>query len=144
MRHRSSLKCALIAGALGLAASSANAQGYYASYAPPGYQAPSESVEVTAPRFHEQHTRLNAPLDKVSLSTAVSFGDLDLRTRFGARELHRRIWVAAQNVCGELRDAYPVYKQVGTSCIKTAYEDGIVRARSEITAARVAWRQSYW
>jgi UrcA family protein len=141
MRRCSTL--ALVAGALGaaFAATSANAQDY-ASYGPPQYQnAPPESVIVEAPRFRADTSKLNGPWEKVSLSNAVTYADLDLRTRDGAHELHRRVWEAAQNVCAQLADAYPVYEMNGTSCLKTAYENGTVRANAAITSVRVAYRQ---
>jgi UrcA family protein len=139
MRRSSTI--ALLAGALGAAfvATSANAQDY-ASYGPPQYQGP-ESVIVEAQRFHAAPSRLNGPAEALSLSNTVSFADLDLRTRYGAHELHRRVWEAARDVCGQLADAYPVYPANGTSCFKTAYENGIVRANAAISDVRVAYRQ---
>ena len=126
------------------AASAANAQGYYG----PPASGPTEQLEVIAPRVYRQPNEewrpLNAPPAEMSLSTVVHFEDLDLRSRAGARELRHRIFAAARNVCGQLDDAYPVYPLTGTHCFRTAYENGIVRAKSAITAARVAWRQSYW
>jgi UrcA family protein len=131
----------LLAGVFGaaLAASSAGAQEYGP---PPGYQSgPPESVIIEAPRFHADSSRLNGPMESASLSNAVSYADLDLRTRYGARQLHRRVWEAAHDMCGQLADAYPVYQLNGTSCVKTAYENGIVRADAAISDVRVSYRQ---
>lgn len=112
---------------------------------PPGYEDANENVEVTAPRIHTDRTqRLNGPLEKISMSTAVPYSDLDLRTREGARELRHRVRDAAWNICMQLADAYPVYQANGTSCYRSAYENGMVRANSAINAVRVAYRQSYY
>jgi UrcA family protein len=104
-----------------------------------------ESVEVIAPRFHEgaDGQRLGGPLEKVSLSTSVRYDDLDLSTREGARELRFRVREAARTVCGQLADAYPVYQLNGTSCFKTAVENGLVRANSSIADARSQYRDGY-
>jgi UrcA family protein len=140
---KSPLCLALLASTLGFAASSASAQEYGPSG--PGYQSgPPESVEVIAPRFHADSTRLNAPLEKVSLSVAVPYDDLDLRTRQGAGELRWRIRDQARQICASLADAYPVYKANGTSCYKTAVDNGLVRADEVIGDARIdARRYSY-
>lgn len=136
----------VLAAASFAAAGGARAQDYGPQYGPPpGYaNGPSEQVEVIAPRFREDsQQKLNGPLEKLSLSTAVSYSDLDLRTRDGARELRRRVYEAARDVCAELADAYPVYQLNGTHCFKEAYDNSMVRANAAITSARVAWRLSY-
>jgi UrcA family protein len=140
-----SLNIAVLAGAAGLAlaASPASAQ-EYGSYGPAGYQTSSqEQIQVLAPQFRTEHTPLNAPFEKVSLSTEVPYGDLDLRTGYGARQLHHRIRDAAWQVCTNLRDTYPYERAANTSCFKTAYENGIVSANQAIGNIRVAYRQSY-
>ncbi len=139
------LKIALLTSAVGLplALSPANAQDY-GPYGPPVYYGPpQEQLEVNAPRFREEHVPLNAPLEKVSLSAAVPYGDLDLRSREGARELRYRVRDAAWQVCSNLAEAYPVYRATGTSCFKTAYDDAMVRADEAISTTRIAYRQSY-
>jgi len=141
MRLFSSLKISLFAGTIALAASPVHAQNYSGPYGPPGYQSgPPEQVEVYGPRFREERTPLNAPPGKVSLSVAVPFDDLDLRTRRGAFELRRRVRDAAWNICGQLGDAYPFYEANGASCLKTAYEDAMVRVKATVNDARIAWR----
>jgi UrcA family protein len=139
------LNVSLFAGAFGLAlaASPVSAQ-EYGAYGPAAYEAPPEQVEVYAPRFHTEHTPLNAPVEKVSLSMAVPYDDLDLRTWQGARELHHRVRDAAWQVCSNLREAYPFERAANTSCFKTAYENAIVSADQAIGSTRIAYRQSYW
>lgn len=128
---------ALLAGTFGLAlaASSAAAQDY-GRY--DGAYQQSEDVQVVAPRFHAgpDGQRLNGPLEKVSLSTRVRYDDLNLRTWHGASELKLRVRDAAQDTCTRLAEAYPVQQAVGTSCYKTAVENGELRANAAIRDAR--------
>jgi UrcA family protein len=133
----------LLAGAFGavLAASPAFAQdvsGY-------GY-GQSDEIVVTAPHFHAETSPLNGPIEKVSLSNAVRYDDLDLRTWQGARTLKWRVRMEARNICRTLADAYPVERAVGTSCYKDAVENGTVRADEAIMAARdnYGYRAQYY
>jgi UrcA family protein len=116
-------KMAFLAGALALAtASSAYAQ--------------SDDITVTAPHFRSEQTRLGGTLQKVSLSSAVHYGDLNLRTRSGAHALRERVRDEAQNVCTRIAEAYPVKEAQGTNCYKTALNDGLIRADAAIRNAR--------
>jgi len=132
------LKATLIAaGALGLAlsASPVAAQDYGSD--DQGYNSgPNEQIEVIAPRYREDRTPLNAPPGKLSLSVAVHFRDLDLRTRSGAHELRARVRDAARDVCEQLHDEYPVKQAPGTNCYKDAVEQAMARADSAIRDAR--------
>lgn len=117
------------------AAGIARAQGYGA----PGYGA-REELEVIAPRFREEGSRLSGAPEKVSLSTRVRYDDLDLRTWRGAWALRRRVRAAAWNACATLADAYPFYTANGTSCYKSALENALLRADEAIDEARIAYR----
>jgi UrcA family protein len=133
------------AAALALSAAPASAQGYGPYGDDPGYaNGPPEEVEVTAPHFRQETAPLNAPLEKVSLSTRVPYDDLDLATRSGAHELRLRVRDAARGVCEQLAGVYPVYQLNGTSCFKTALENGMVRANAAITTARQQARDEYY
>jgi len=99
--------------------------------------APSETVIVTAPRFHvDGATRMNTMPERVSLSTSVRYDDLDLTSREDAYVLRGRIREAARSVCAELRDAYPFRPLNGTSCYRDALENGLMRADEAIRDAR--------
>jgi UrcA family protein len=118
-----------------LAASSAWAQG--SAYS----NGPTESLQVIAPHFRADSTPLNGPLEKMSLSRKVRYDDLNLLTRRGAHELEWRIWSTAQEVCGRLAEAYPVYESTTEKpCARTAYENAMVKAYGAISNAR----QAYW
>lgn len=132
------LKVALIAaGAFGLALSASPVAAQDYGYDDQSYSnGPSEQIEVIAPRYRAEQRPVNAPPGKLSLSVAVHFGDLDLRTREGAHELRARVRDAARDVCDQLRDAYPVKQQPGTNCYKDAVDNAMARADSAIRDAR--------
>jgi UrcA family protein len=134
---------ALLAGAAGLLFLAAPALAQ--DYGPPpddAYaSAPPDEVIVQAPRLRfrsEQSgpSSLDLPPEKVSLSTAVRYDDLDLASWQGARELRYRVHVAAHRVCGQLAEAFPVYQLNGTRCYRDALQNGLVRADEAIATAR--------
>ncbi len=127
-----------------MAAAPAFAQDY-GPYDDEAYPAgPTEEVIVAAPRpIFPEGQRLNGPLQKVSLTTAVPYNDLDLRTHSGARELRFRVRTAARDVCAQLTEAYPVYQLNGTSCYRGAVENGLVRANAAISDARLSYYYGY-
>src|SRR6476659_7359564 len=94
MLHRLIIGASSALSGLMLAGAPASAQGYgYGGY----YSGPAdEEVIVTAPPgvFREQGygpRSLDFPPERVSLSRAVHYGDLDLRRWRGATELRRRV-----------------------------------------------------
>jgi UrcA family protein len=133
--------------AAGLIASGSVALGQDYGPPPPGaYPEPPETIIVTAPpvpRFREEGSGprlVNLPPEKVSLSTNVRYDDLNLATWDGARQLRWRVRDAAHQVCGELRDAYPLRQLQGTRCYRDAVENGLIRADEAISTARYrAW-----
>ncbi len=69
------------------------------------YSNDTESVTVYAPHFHiDRSSPLGAP-DRVSLSRAVPYNDLDLRSPQDAHELRVRVATAAREICDQLQDA---------------------------------------
>src|ERR1700744_2702179 len=105
------IRMALLASALGaLFIAPAVAQQYDDS---------TENVIVTAPNFHAERSTLGLP-GKLSLTREVSYRDLDLNTREGARELRARVRDTAREICDQLNDAYPVREQAGEpKCYET-------------------------
>jgi UrcA family protein len=125
----------LLAGfASALFASAAQAQDY--GPAPSYDSGPPESVTVTAPHFREEPRSSLLPLEKVSLSSGVSYSDLDLRTRSGAYELRHRVRQTAHDVCRQLAEAYPFYTMPGTHCYRDAVLSGMRHANAAIEDAR--------
>ena len=128
------VRAGLVAGMLGFTAAAASAQAIYGN-------GPTETVIVQGPHLRIDTTPLNGPPERMSLSTAVRYDDLNLLTHRGAYQLRLRVWRAAHEVCNRLADAYPVY-QLSTDrpCVRNAYENGMVRAYGAIGNARV----NYW
>jgi UrcA family protein len=77
-------------------------------------------VTVTAPRFHDRDSATGAPIEWVSTSRAVRYGDLDLSRPWGARELRARITRAARSACDELDSAYPLTAADSPPCVRNA------------------------
>lgn len=132
----------LAAGAVGtelvMASSGASAQNYGPNYGAPAPYAtvPADEVIVTAPRYRHDHNRLNVPIENVSLSQPVRTDDLDLRSRQGAQELRRRVHIAADQVCRQLIDAYPVGVDSDATCYRNAVAEAMPRADAAIQTAR--------
>jgi len=150
MSHQTRLASLLLASATGLmlAIPSATAQDY--GYGPPpGYDAgpppPEEGVIIVAPRFRYQpRPGVGVLPGTVSLSTRVSYSDLDLRTRGGARELRRRVRAAAADVCGQLGSAYGFQQLHLTNCLHDASDWGLRKADIQINNARIREREVRW
>jgi UrcA family protein len=129
----SALGAALAVGVCGFKVPSASAQDYGPAYE----SGPPESVIVTAPRIHIDSHKLNGPLERVSMSTAVRYDDLDLGTWDGEHELRRRIRDEAHNICDRLADAYPFYQLQGEHCFRTAVNNAMAQANVAIYDARL-------
>ena len=96
----------------------------------------AETVIVTAPYYHQEGGRLNGDPGIVKLSREVSYSDLDLGTRDGARELRHRIRDTAREVCEQLNDEGPAPGGAVSPCFQKAYSDAMVRANEAIRTAR--------
>lgn len=135
---RSITRLMLLAGAAGLffAIQPAGAQDYGRAD-DMGQQAGPEQIIVQAPYLREERSNVFGHLDKVSMSGAVSYADLDLTTRGGARELRRRVRDTARDICRQLAEDYPFRQQpLSTKCYEGAVKDGLVRADDAIRDAR--------
>ena len=97
--------------------------------------AASESVIVTAPEFRAERATPGLP-GKLTLRREVSYSDLDLRTRDGARELRARVRDTVNEVCDQLHDAYPLKEQPMEHCFTNAYNAAMVRTDEAIRDAR--------
>jgi UrcA family protein len=117
---------------LAMSSSGASAQDYGTPYA----TVPTNSVIVTAPRYRHDHNYLNTPPENVSLSLPVRYDDLNLRTREGVRELHRRVHIVAGQVCGQLIDMYPVGVDSDATCYRNAVAEAMPRVDAAIQTAR--------
>jgi UrcA family protein len=128
-------------GTLGLmlAAAPAAAQGYgsdedtYASD-----ENGPEQVEVTAPRFYQEPDRHIGIPGRVSLSQAVTYDDLNLQTRRGARELRARVRETADEICYRLDEGLPGTGDDHGTCYRETVNRGLAQARAAVSRARYA------
>jgi UrcA family protein len=95
----------------------------------------TESVIVTAPDFHAERSTPGLP-GKLTLRREVSYSDLDLRTRDGARELRQRVNDTLHEICGQLRDSYPVKEQPMERCYTNGYHDAMLTVDKAVRDAR--------
>jgi UrcA family protein len=136
------LKLILLAGAFGtLAAGAASAQ-EYGRYNDNGYaygQGPEEVI-VQAPRWYQpKRTSIGAPIRDVSLSEAVRFDDLDLRSDRDVRRLEARIREHAGVLCRRLDVQYPVTVSASS---RNCFQDAMADANDQVEAA-IAQQRGY-
>jgi len=135
---RRSTLAAATALVLALTASAVCAQPYGAyGGSPDDVQAgTSEHVEIYGRRPPPERSAIGAPIEEVSLSRAVPYDDLDLRTDWGVRELHERIRATAHRLCRRLDFLYPISTSDSPPCYRTAVEDAMYQADRAIWRAR--------
>ncbi|HEY2071163.1 MAG TPA: UrcA family protein [Rhizomicrobium sp.] len=119
-----------------LFASAALVCGMMLSAAPVMAQDTTEGITVYAPRVHVEPGGRDGLPEKISLSRAVAYDDLDLTTYEGARDLRYRVRDEARDICHELAEAYPVYQIQGASCLRDATRDALIKADHAISDAR--------
>jgi UrcA family protein len=108
------------------------------SYADNDY-ADEESVIVTAPFERLQPGQHIGTPERIALSQDVPYGDLDLATNSGARELRVRIRDAARDVCYQLDVAYPGVWGDSVTCVRRAVQGASTQADALIQDARYAY-----
>lgn len=89
-------------------------------------------VIIEAPKLKER-SRLGVEIMDASMSIAVPFGDLDLKTPGGIAELDHRVSVAADYVCQQLERRYPEGSPETRACAREAVRDArpqMIRARN--------------
>jgi len=101
-----------------------------------------EEIKVTASREVETKTigmdtstGWLRPMVQVSLSSAVSYADLDLTSQAGASELEKRVNDTAKAVCKELRGKYPDATPSEADCAKAAANKAMVNVHKVEAAA---------
>jgi UrcA family protein len=119
-------------------AGAAAAQDYNRNQDEPRYSAPTETVEVYAPRYrhHQERSTIGARIDNVSFSQEVRVDDLDLRTAWGAHVLRVRVQLAAQALCEEMDRRYPIATADSPPCYKDSLDRGMYQADAAIAQAR--------
>ncbi|MEJ0028272.1 MAG: UrcA family protein [Rhizomicrobium sp.] len=140
MSFRSSLnplRLALLAGAIGLGLTATAAKAQDGAYRDVVYGADGTERVIVRPSYDDLR---RYPDGTVTLSREVSFADLDLSTRAGARELRSRVRDTAREVCAELRDrtdsATDLNRMDMGRCEHDAYRDAMDQAHDAIADAR--------
>ncbi|MDE2295062.1 MAG: UrcA family protein [Gammaproteobacteria bacterium] len=81
------------------------------------------------------HTSSGIPIEEVSLTRHVYYGDLDLRTHSGAVELERRVHETAQAACKQLDELYPLTTSESPACAEQAAKGAMEQVHALIAAA---------
>ena len=113
------------------------------SIAPAMAQAPIAAVTVVAP--HAVHRQAGTsfggmPVELISLTRQVGYGDLDLTTPAGVATFEDRISDTAKQACAQLDSLYPPSRDylpdpANQDCAKKATADALARAKLVIAAA---------
>ncbi len=124
-------RLATVAAAMTLALTSA------VSFAQSNGKVPEITVMAETPVVKGGFDADHEPVEIAQLSRRVGFADLKLGTRSGARELHRRIEMAAEVVCDQLARHFPTATEEELphgSCV----EEAISSAKAQVDAAIAA------
>jgi UrcA family protein len=119
---------ALSAAALGLALAAPAAPVLAQTYDAGGAYNGGPDITVRAAPRAERDPGTGTDIDYVTASRVVGFGDLDLNTRWGVRELHARVVSAAADACDEISNANVVVQDDNNACIARATRDAMYRA----------------
>ena len=99
-----------------------------------------EEVTVQGSRVAKQvigHDSHGTPLERVALTRAVDYSDLDLSTTLGSKEMANRVATAAKTVCDELNKLFPLMAE-DPGCVKRATDEGMKQADKVIMAHATA------
>jgi UrcA family protein len=97
-----------------------------------------EGVNVEASRIVKEtigRAPSSAPINQISLSYRVTYADLDLATKDGAKALEKRVQEAAMAACKEITKLYPLATPDDTTCAKKASDDAMVKVHEAVAAA---------
>lgn len=100
-----------------------------------GYSSDGSDITVRASPRAERDPATGAPIDYVSETRVVSYGDLDLNTSYGVHVLRARIERAAADACDDMSNRYLVVSDDRRACIDAATS----RAMYEMPAGRIMY-----
>ena len=112
-----------------------------AAYAQQPVPEAREQVTIEAPQYVFKKAPSSGRQynwDRVSISRAVSYSDLDLARPADAAELERRVKEAAQDVCNKLYRRFPRYNSliaVDRKCVNDAIGEAMVSVRTIVAKA---------
>jgi UrcA family protein len=107
----------------------------------------AEEVSVVAPGMVQRkivgRSTIGAPIETISLSRRVSYGDLDLTKQSDVEKLGKRIRNTARLACEQLDNLYPdgsLYQTIPSdqNCVNTATRKAIEEANLVIAGANQA------
>jgi UrcA family protein len=113
--------------AIGLAAGAVSLP----AHAQPGYDetyGPNGDVTVMAPRHMQRDPATGAPIEVVTKSRAVYYGDLDLSAPWGVRTLHARVVRAAVRLCNDLDNQPGPIPEDSNDCVRPAVTNAMYQA----------------
>ncbi len=127
---------ALAAGmALSLSAAPARAQPYASDE---GAGSVAGVTVYAGPRYQRQPTT-GARVESDTVSLSVSLADLDLSTRWGAREAAHRIRAAAREACTEVEERYPKDVEGEHGCYAPAVRNAMAEVQDQVGYPILAW-----
>ena len=104
--------------------------------------AQTSEIIVEAPRVERLAERNNqgTPVDLISVTHRVTYGDINVGTAAGAKTLEKRVSDAAKAACAEIDRLYPltVPEPGAPRCEKKAFDKAMVAVRAAVAAAEKA------
>jgi UrcA family protein len=96
-----------------------------------------KEIVIEAPRVEraKEHSALGVPIDIISVTHRVTYKDIDISTRLGARVLETRVKDSAKAACKEIETLYPLAPPGSSDCEKTAVDKAMVQVHQAIAAA---------
>jgi UrcA family protein len=91
-----------------------------------------EIVTVTPPRHMPARSTIGAPIEEVSISVPVSYGDLNLHTGEGVYTLRQRVKQTAHNLCDKLSFRYPIGTPDNDGCYRRAIKYAMPQTDSAV------------
>ena len=113
--------------AIGLAAGAVSVP----AHSQPGYEesyGPNGEITVYAPRHMERDPATGAPIEVVTKSRPVYYGDLDLSAPWGVRTLHARVVRAAVRLCDDLDSQPGLVPEDSNDCVRPAVTNAMYQA----------------
>lgn len=106
-------------------------------------QLPEVKVVADRPVLAQGRTASGHPVEVIQLSRTVSYADINVASRIGAKVLEQRVADAAKAVCDELATLYPTgtSHELGTgSCVTDTVKAAAPQVQAAITAAEKTTR----
>lgn len=141
--NRALIRPSLVAGAAALAAgvalSLSAAPTRAQTYASDDTAGSVAGVTVYAGPRHVRQPTTGALVEPDTVSLVVRLDDLDLSTRWGAREAAHRIRSAAREACNEVEERYPKDAEGEHGCYGPAVRNAMADVQDQVGYPILAW-----